>query len=144
MGGQVLISPETRGQISEPLEIAMEQEVFPKGCAAPLTLSQVTGIGGAYCLSCKTKDEPLVPLQSPIPVTFVTIHDKHVDREPKHGCFTALNDTKGVLETESALEQYLNLQIETETEGKLFAKVMGPADKGWLLHFTAKPPFFTF
>ena len=27
----------------------------------------------------------------------------------------------------------MNLQIETETENKLFAKVMGPADKGWLL-----------
>ena len=143
VGGQVLISPETRRQISEPLEIAMVQEVFPKGCAAPLKLSQVTGIGGAYCLSCKTKDDSLVPLQSPIPVTFVTIHDKHVDREPKHGCFTALNDTKGVLETDSRLEQYLNLQIDTETENKLFAKVMGSAGKGWLLRFTAKPPNFT-
>lgn len=142
VGGQVLISPETRAQIAEPLEIAMEQEVFPKGCAAPLALSQVTGIGGAYCLSCKAQDDPPVPLPSPIPVTFVTIHEKYVDREPQQGCFTALNDTGGVLETNSRLEQYLNLQIETETEDKLFAKVMGPAGKGWLLRFTAKPPSF--
>ena len=144
VGGQVLISPETRGQISEPLEIAQEQEVFPKGCPAPLTLSQVTGIGGAYGLSCRTQDEPLVPLQSPIPVTFVTIHEKYVDREPKQGRFTALSETKGVLETAAALERYLNLQIETGLEDKLFAKVMGRADEGWLLHFTAKPPHFTF
>ena len=59
VGGQVLISPETRVRISEPLEIAMEQEVFPKGCAEPLTLSQVTGIGGAYGISCRMQENPL-------------------------------------------------------------------------------------
>ena len=139
VGGQVLISPETRGQISEPLEIAMEQEVFPKGCAEPLTLSQVTGIGGAYCLSCRMGEERPLPLPLPVSVTFVTVHEKHVDREPQQGCFTALNDTSGVLETEAVLERYLNLQIETDMEDKLFAKVMGPAGRGWLLHFTSKP-----
>lgn len=142
VGGQVLISPETRARISEPLEIAMEQEVFPKGCAEPLTLSQVTGIGGAYGVSCRMQENHPVPLQSPIPVTFVTIHGKHMDREPKQGCFTALNDTGGVLETDSRLEQYLNLQIETGAENKLFAKVIRHEDSGWLLRFTAKPPNF--
>ena len=83
-----------------------------------------------------------MPLQSPISVTFVTIHGKHMDREPKQGCFTALNDTGGVLETDSRLEQYLNLQIETGAENKLFAKVIRHEDSGWLLRFTAKPPNF--
>ena len=142
VGGQVLISPETRRQISEPLDIAMEQEVFPKGCAAPLTLSQVTGIGGAYCLSCQTQEDPLVPLSLPIFVTFVTIHEKHIDQEPKQGHFTAVSDTGGLLETEAILEPYLNLQIEIAEKDKLFAKVMGSAGKGWLLRFTAKPPNF--
>ena len=142
VGGQVLISPETRRLISEPLEIAMVQEVFPKGCAAPLKLSQVTGIGGAYGISCRIQENPLVPLPSPIPVTFLTILEKYVDREPQQGCFTALNDTGGLLETEAVLEPYLNLQIEIAEKGKLFAKVMGSAGKGWLLRFTAKPPNF--
>lgn len=39
VGGQVLISPKTRSMVSEPLDIAMEQEVFPKGVKTPLTLA---------------------------------------------------------------------------------------------------------
>lgn len=140
VGGQVLISPRTRSMISEALDIAMEQEVFPKGVKAPLTLSQVTGLGGEYGVSCEVREEPPVPLRAPVPVCFVTIHEKHVDAQPSAGHFTALSRTGGVLETEAALERFSNIQIHMG--GKLFAKVLNRTGKAWLLRFTSIPPEF--
>ena len=46
------------------------------------------------------------------------------------------------MQTQAPLERYMNLQLDIG--GKLFAKVTGRLENGWLLHFTAKPPFFTF
>lgn len=140
VGGQVLISPKTRSMIDQPLDIAVEQEVFPKGVKAPLTLAQVTGIGGAYGVSCKQRMKMPEPLERPAPVFFVTIHEKHVDAEPSAGCFTAMSHTGAVLETEAPLERFANLQIDAG--GKLFAKVMDRAGDGWLLRFTSIPPEF--
>ena len=140
VGGQVLISPKTRSMISEPLDIAMEQEVFPKGVKTPLTLSQVTGIGGDYGVSCKQREEVPEPLERPVPVLFAAIHEKHVDAEPSEGRFTAMSRTGAVLETEAPLERFANLQIQAG--GKLFAKVMERVENGWLLRFTSIPPEF--
>ena len=140
VGGQVLISPKTRSMIDQPLDIAVEQEVFPKGVKAPLTLAQVTGIGGAYGVSCKQRMKMPEPLERPAPVFFVTIHEKHVDAELSAGCFTAMSHTGAVLETEAPLERFANLQIDAG--GKLFAKVMDRAGDGWLLRFTSIPPEF--
>ena len=140
VGGQVLISPKTRSMVSEPLDIAMEQEVFPKGVKTPLTLAQVTGIGGAYGVSCRQREEMPEPLACPAPVSFVAIHEKHVDAEPSAGQFTAMSRTGAVLETEEPLERFANIQIEAG--GKLFAKVMDRTEDGWLLRFTSIPPEF--
>ena len=114
--------------------------MFPKGVKAPLTLAQVTGIGGAYGVSCKQRMKMPEPLERPAPVFFVTIHEKHVDAEPSAGCFTAMSHTGAVLETEAPLERFANLQIDAG--GKLFAKVMDRAGDGWLLRFTSIPPEF--
>ena len=80
------------------------------------------------------------PLACPAPVSFVAIHEKHVDAEPSAGQFTAMSRTGAVLETEEPLERFANIQIEAG--GKLFAKVMDRTEDGWLLRFTSIPPEF--
>ncbi|MCI6720424.1 MAG: PAS domain-containing protein [Clostridiales bacterium] len=140
VGGQVLISPETRAAVAEPLVIAMEQEVFPKGVKEPLRLSHVTGIGGRYNLSCKQCGEDPQPLAAPCAVEFYIIRDKHCTLLPSTGRLTALCRTGAVLETGAALAPYDNLELEAG--GKLFAKVLSRNETGWLLRFTAAPPGF--
>lgn len=140
VGGQILISPETRAQIREPLEVAQEQSVLPKGVKEPLVLSQITGIGGNYGVRCHWLEEAPAPLKIPAPVSFVAIHEKHVDERPSAGRFTALGRSGGVLETQAALELYMNLQLDIGV--KLFAKVTERLENGWLLRFTARPPEF--
>lgn len=140
VGGQVLISPRTRTMIEAPLEVAMEQEVFPKGVKEPLKLSLVTGIGAPYDVYCRQQEEERKSLVDPAEVSFVTIHEKHCDREKNTGRFTALCRTSGILETDAPLKSFENIQIDIG--GKLFAKVLSEEAKGWLVRFTSTPPEF--
>lgn len=140
VGGQVLVSPLTRQLIAEPLEIEQEQSVFPKGVKEPLLLAHVTGIGGAYGLSCKRQEETPIPLEQPREVSFFLIRDKHSDLEPSIGYLTALSKAGAIMETDVALTQFDNLQLEAG--GKLFCKVMSQEGTGWLLRFTAIPDGF--
>ena len=140
VGGQILISPQTRAMIEEPLEVAMEQEVFPKGVKGALKLSHVTGIGGSYGVSCARQEDRPVALAAPQEIAFFVIRDKHSDLEPSRGRLTALSRTGAVMETDAELAQFDNLQLEVD--GKLFCKVLSRAGTGWLLRFTASPPGF--
>ena len=140
VGGQILISPETRARIAEPLEVAQEQSVFPKGVKAPLILSHITGIGGGYGVSCCQPEDAPTPLKTPVAVSLVVIHEKHVDAQPSTGMFTSLCRSGGVMQTQAPLERYMNLQLDIG--GKRFAKVTGRLETGWLLHFTARAPEF--
>lgn len=140
VGGQILVSPRTRELISEPLEIAQEQSVFPKGVKEPLLLAHVTGIGGDYGLSCKKQEDMPVPLEKPKDILFFIIRDKHSDLEPSIGRITALSGTGAVLETDVEIKQFDNLQLEAG--GKLFCKVISKEGSGWRLRFTAIPADF--
>ncbi len=141
VGGQILISPQTRELIGEPLAVDKELVVFPKGIKAPLVLTNVMGIGGKYGLSCQARNnEELRPLNSPRKVEFYIIKGKHSDLEANRGMITALSPREAVLETAVAIEEYDNLHLEIGA--KLFCKVISREEKGWKLRFTAIPPEF--
>jgi hypothetical protein len=57
IGGQILISPETRRQVNTTLDVASEQDIYPKGVTIPLKIAHVTGIGEPYNLSCAREYE---------------------------------------------------------------------------------------
>ena len=141
-GGQILISPETRAMIHEPLDIAGEHEIFPKGAQLPLTISQVTGIGGKYGVSCSTQEEIPEKLNTPIDVKYVTIHEKHVEAVSQPGKLTALGRSCAILETDSVPEEYTNVQIELAPGVKIYAKVIKLDGQSALLRFTSVPPEF--
>lgn len=140
VGGQVLIAPKTRESIEEDLDITMELEIFPKGVKTPLKISQVTGIGGKYQVSCAQAEICPKELEQPILVSFVKIHEKHCDTEASTGKFTAICRTGGILQTDQEMVRYENVQIELG--GSLFAKVISRQEQGWLLRFTSVPQDF--
>lgn len=140
VGGDVLISEATRGMITQSLEITREEEVFPKGYRAPITLSNVAGIGGKYAISCRQKIEPPQALCRAANVSFYIIHGKHSDLEPCVGQITALSRMGAVLRTEAPIDRFDNLRIEAG--GPLFCKVMQRVENGWQLRFTALPTEF--
>ena len=140
VGGQILISPLTSKLVTEPLEVAQEMNVFPKGVKEPLILFHVTGIGGEYGLSCRQKESEMISLDSPRKVAFFIIREKHSDLESQVGYLTALSKTEALMETEAELAQYDNLQLEAG--GKLFCKVISKEDSRWHLRFTVIPSGF--
>ncbi|MDO4531414.1 MAG: adenylate/guanylate cyclase domain-containing protein [Bacillota bacterium] len=140
VGGQILISPQTRERISEPLQIMQEQMIFPKGAKEPMQLAHITGIGGAYNLFCEMKEHPLRRLEEPLPVSYYVIRNKNVDQEKGEGIFLSLSETGAMLQTERMLQQYDDLQIDAG--GKLFAKVVALEEEGWRLRFTSVPAEF--
>lgn len=137
VGGQVLLSPLTRSMIAEPLEVAQEIEVYPKGVGTPLLVAQVTGIGALSCN--RAEADTAVALMEPLSAVFYVIHDKHCDETPSHGALTAWSTHSAWLSTDAALAPYDNLKLDTPA-GDLFAKVLraGPSG-GWLLRFTSTP-----
>ena len=137
VGGQVLISPETREQVGAELEIAQEMTVYPKGVKGELLLSQVTGIGAPYNLSVKISEMKPVPLPRPVPVRFHQLEGKHGGARSFYGGITAVAHGGAILDSEAELNVFDNIQVEAG--GKLFCKVMEHIPEGWLLRYTAIP-----
>ena len=135
VGGQILVSPQTRAMISCDLDVAQELEVYPKGVKGALTLSQITGIGKPYSLSCQvlSQQEEMYPVQ--FPVEFKRITDKHCSETVFDGVLTAINEKNAILKTEIPLRLFENISICADNA--VFCKVLRVSEQGVLLGFTA-------
>ena len=135
VGGQILISPQTRSMISSDLEVAQEMEVYPKGVKGALILSLITGIGKPYNLFCgiSSAQEDMSPVN--IPVAFKQITDKHCSEAVFDGIITAINGKNAILKTETPLRLFENISLCAENA--VFCKVLRADVQGVLLGFTA-------
>lgn len=140
VGGQILISPQTRQAVGPALDINDELRVFPKGLDHALTLSSVTGIGAPYHLSFGQTDAAPQTLAVPVSVRFSRISEKHVDSDTQAGFLTALSETAAVLSAAELPEVFDNLRLDIG-DG-LFAKVLSREADGCLLRFTSLPASF--
>ena len=123
VGGQILISPDTRAAVDAPLTIAQEMQVFPKGAAAGLTLSQVIGIGAPYTVSCPWHQSEPPVLETPVEARLFRITDKHCELTPTPARVTARSAEAVVFRTDAALDLYSNLRLDLPGE-TLFVKVL--------------------
>ena len=135
IGGQILISPQTRAMIRCDLDVARELEVYPKGVKGALTISHITGIGKPYGLSCAadSEKEKMVPVN--IPVGFKRISDKHCSETVSEGILTAISSKNAVLKTGIPITMFENISLCAKNE--VFCKVVGEEEQGLLLRFTA-------
>ena len=135
IGGQILISPQTRFLIDCELDVARELEVYPKGVKGALTISHVTGIGEPYSLSCVCDSDNQDMIAVRIPIRFKRISDKHCSETIYEGIITAINGKNAVMETCVPLCMFENISLCAGTE--VFCKVLAEEEKGLLLRFTA-------
>ncbi len=136
-GSQILISPGVRSRVSVPLEIEKEMTVLPKGMDEEIILSQVTGIGAPYDIHITVESNLPKKLKEPIPICFYRIDGKHTTEKVCYGGIAALGSDCAILETETGLELYDNLQIHAG--GKLLCKVMEKNDQEFLVRYTSIP-----
>ena len=135
IGGQILISPQTRAMITNELDVAQELEVYPKGVKGALILSHITGIGKPYSLSCGVSSEGEGMQAVTIPVGFKRISDKHCSETVFSGVITAINEKNARLKTQIPLQVFENISLCAENE--VFCKVLSADEQGLLLRFTA-------
>ena len=138
VGGQILISPDTKRHMKSPIEIKTEIAVMPKGVNQEVVLSQITGIGNPYNIHIKDGDDQLKDLKTPIPISFHKILDKHTSSRTYYGGIISVGYNSLVLETETKLELFDNLQLRAG--GQLFGKVMEQMDGACYIQFTSVPP----
>lgn len=140
VGGQILISPDTRKAIEADLTIASEMTVLPKGAVEEIVLSHVTGIGEPYNIHIENRSDVPKELKEPIPVCFHKISEKHTMDKPYYGGITALGHDSAILETENDLQLFENIEIKVS--GQLFCKVMEKRDGSYLMYYTSIPAGF--
>ena len=141
VGGQILISPNTRDAIREDLTIARTIPVSPKGAKTTVELSEVIGIGAPYNISMEIHHTSLRKMSCPVRVRYALVENKRVASEERTGNLLAVSEEEAVLETDDAdLQDYTNICIDIGE--MLYGKITQVEDGKRRLSFTGKPPVF--
>ena len=156
-GGQIFISEDTHKEIgnvdNHRLAIQSKVEVYPKGIKRPITIYDVTGIGGdIYNLSLTAEDLVLQPLTQTIPVEYIALEGKQVGLEHLRGSLHKLSAKTALLKIEAdeplSLLTNIKLAIKASSvpteigETDIYAKVQkqGPTDQDYVITFTSRAP----
>jgi adenylate cyclase len=149
VGGQVLISEDTRHEIGPSLQVAEKLEVAAKGADKPITIYNARGIGGKYNLFLPERTVALVSLPQAIPLQFTLLEGKHMGDTLFTGSLVKLSAKDGEVRSDYAVEPWSNIKLQLmsnngeELPGDLYAKVMGALTEdapGFAVHFTFIPP----
>ena len=130
IGGQLLISEDTREKIKVPLRIDGQCQVEPKGASRRLLLYEIGAIGEPFGLSLPSRVAPLHPLASPLPVRFTVLEEKFVGRTLHEGQFTAVSALEAGMESHLTPAVLSNLQISVAVtslgnpSGEIYGKVV--------------------
>ena len=148
-GGQILISDATRQRVQCPLTIQGETQVYPKGIKRPLTIYDVTGIGGSYSLSLNPEHLVLASVIQPISVEYVAIEGKQVGTHHHSGSIQKLSPKTALLRIEGgdSLTPLTNIKLVVVDQGApaevrqfdTYAKVQ-QAGSDYTIVFTSRAP----
>jgi adenylate cyclase len=144
VGGQILISDETRKAAGEQLVLGSCVHVEPKGVHAPLAVYEVLGLGGTHGLTLPRAEEPLQLLREELPCEYFVMEEKIVGRTVFRGSITHLSRSGAELRPETPLALLANLKLRLiDNSGEIYAKVVGRGAESALnvkLRFTSIAP----
>ena len=130
VGGQLLISDDTREKVKAPLRIDKEFQAEPKGTASSVRLFEVGAIGGPFDLSLPSRAKALRPLAPPLPVRFTILEESFVGRTVYEGHLTGVSDLEASVRSPVALAVLSNLRITVSESlhgnlaGDIYGKVL--------------------
>ncbi|MEO5334214.1 MAG: response regulator [Magnetococcus sp. YQC-5] len=149
VGGQILVSDATAKACGGLLTLDQSWEVMPKGAGRPITIHQVSGIGGSFALQLsKTEKIALQLLAVSLEVRVRVMEGKHAGVFAYAGRLTALAPPLAEIVSEMHVERLTNVHIELfDAEGisitnQLYGKVLteDEGDGRQTVHFTSTPP----
>ena len=139
VGGQILISETTYNEIQDIVKTNGSMQVEPKGVSHPISIYDVCGIGSNYNLELPSINESLQILETPIPVIFRILEEKHLGTDIFAGELRRLSPYGAEIFADQDIPVLSNLKIhlqvsvpksleepthKTEIEGEIYAKVL--------------------
>jgi predicted ATPase/class 3 adenylate cyclase len=145
VGGQILVSECTLALVTSPVTTVREFVIHPKGVVEPLTVFEVTGIGGSYALSLPERMSLMAPLSSPLGIGLEVQQGKASGAGFRSALLTALSSSSATLRIDDSLDVFDNIRLRLPAEGAdvtdVFAKVMSDNGDGtFAIRFTSVPP----
>lgn len=148
-GGQILISGATREEVGSAVTVGKQLQIEAKGVRQPLTVWEVTGIGGVHELFLDQQAARMVSLAEPLSIRYAVVDGKHVGREVFAGNVIRLSEIGAEVETRTQMPPLSNLKIWISgfdigaDTGELYAKVVDDSAEsgdGMVVRFTAVDP----
>jgi len=130
IGGQLLISEDTRAQVKAALRIDRQFRVEPKGASRSLLLYEIGGIGRPFDLTLPSRSKPLRSLAPPLPVRFTVLEEKFVGRTEHEGRLTAVTELEASIQSALGLAVLSNLRVTVAATshgnptGEIYGKVV--------------------
>src|SRR6266478_3940982 len=130
IGGQLLVSEDTRAQVKAALRIDRQFRVEPKGASRSLLLYEIGGIGRPFDLTLPSRSKPLRSLAPPLPVRFTVLEEKFVGRTEHEGRLTAVTELEASIQSALGLAVLSNLRVTVAATshgnptGEIYGKVV--------------------
>ncbi len=152
-GGQILISEETLKNVGSIVKINGQKQVQAKGIKQPITVYEVSGIGGFYNLFLPQEEEIFLPIPKEIPLQYKVLEGKHLDdtsfkgslvKLSNRGAEVHLGQVKGAFVPSALANIKINLLVLNPTEASedIYAKVLekSAAPGSFYIRFTSVSP----
>ena len=148
VGGQVLVSPTLINAAGQGLILGDEVKVHAKGMREALGCRELLGHEDHPELLLQEEVASFTTLAEPIPFSYMSLTDKHLDEKMHPGTLLSLSTRRAIVEVTCPLESYANIMLRLEAgagdeESELYAKVIHPLDESirrYLIHFTSVSP----
>ena len=148
VGGQVLLSPTLINAAGRGLILGDEVKVHAKGMREALDCRELLGHEDHPELLLKEEVASFTTLAEPLPFSYMSLTDKHLDEKMYPGTLLSLSARRAIVEVTYPLESYANIMLRLEAEAgdegsELYAKVIHPLDESirrYLIHFTSVSP----
>ena len=130
VGGQILISPSTYEKVRSLVRVRGTMEVQFKGIDQPVTLYDVSGMGGEYQVEMIEKTtESFTSLKPPLPITCFLLEGKIVSKTGIPGYIMRLAESSAEISLEGQVGIHSNLKIllmpqELQGLSEVYAKVV--------------------
>jgi class 3 adenylate cyclase len=149
LGGEILISADTRRSIGDVVRIDADREVHPKGFENPIRIFRVAGVGGRWDVVLERSAAELVDLAPPLAIRLAPLEGKQVGPDRLEGEISALSANAVRIRASLPMAEMTDLRIELAAEpaaGAAYAKVVSGSaapDAPFAARFTLLPTSFS-
>jgi adenylate cyclase len=145
VGGQVLISQSTAGELGDRLQTRRSFQILPKGAREALTIYDVVGTTGAHELTLRESTADLRRLAAAAPAHFTVLEGKDASFEPVPTTLLALDERgDAVLAATHVPEVMANIKFSLDSveDEVAYAKVLdaSPLEGHFRVRLAAVPP----